>query len=275
MRIDSDNTAQCLDAPDARLVRYTASAFYNIGGTLYNASRPDQARPFVERACALTELAVQHAPSPASDVAALEEHHATVDDLRRQLPKRLELCALCLHAIGDKRAACNAYVKAVVAQGASGSRDVAATLATSPVHVAVERHAALYKLVSRATKLHCFDLLSAPLDASLASRLGASNEPPSVVAALLELQLYALKAFGARAEVSPVVDHIILDLLAVYEPAQHPLRRARCRVYQLERACCAAAPDVDACHVWLQEALSLCKSKVSYRASWAAPPSIS
>ena len=72
-------------------LRSVASAYYNIGGALFNAGKPEAAIRFVRRACEISQAAVGvwDRRDAASEV---KEGTATaVEDLRTHLPKRFEI----------------------------------------------------------------------------------------------------------------------------------------------------------------------------------------
>lgn len=91
-------------------IRYVVSALYKIGGTLYNASKPELAIKFIERACQLGSavIAVELAGGRDVDMNGEEDSERaarikSMEELRNYMPKRWELLALSYYAIGDKQ----------------------------------------------------------------------------------------------------------------------------------------------------------------------------
>lgn len=97
-----------IDKPDnLDSIRYVVSALYKIGGTLYNASKPESAIKFIQRACQLGRAViaveldgdVEMNGGDAVDSARIK----SMEELRTYMPKRWELLALAYHGIGDKQ----------------------------------------------------------------------------------------------------------------------------------------------------------------------------
>lgn len=73
-------------------IRYVVAAFYKIGGVLFNASKPESAIGFIQRACQIGRSALTH------DGISLGH-----GELRAVMPKRWELLALAYQSIGEKQ----------------------------------------------------------------------------------------------------------------------------------------------------------------------------
>ena len=112
--LTSSHEGLTIDKPEnLDSIRYVVSALYKIGGTLYNASKPESAIKFIQRACQLGR-AVIAVELDGGDVEMNGEEDAeasarikSMEELRNYMPKRWELLALSYHAIGDKQVSCN------------------------------------------------------------------------------------------------------------------------------------------------------------------------
>lgn len=80
-------------------LRSLVSTLYNIGGTLYNASRPESAIRFLQRSCTIGHAILGIDRSRWTDAAEI----GMIGDLNKHMPKRWELLALSYHATSDKR----------------------------------------------------------------------------------------------------------------------------------------------------------------------------
>lgn len=115
-----------LDLRAHHSIRSLASALYNIGGTLYNESKPESALRFVQRSCDLTKAATQSLDGHDDLAAAMDRltvkegklndsaeeasaRQEAVRDMTRHLSKRYELLALCHQAVGDKKVSLRSF----------------------------------------------------------------------------------------------------------------------------------------------------------------------
>lgn len=101
---DSVSLAMTVQAKQAiHPVRSLTSAFYNIGGTLYNASRPQSGIRFLQRSCDVGDAVLRYEQSTASLSERSSSDLESLAEIRRHMPKRWELLALSYHGIGEKR----------------------------------------------------------------------------------------------------------------------------------------------------------------------------
>lgn len=113
-------------------IRALSSAYYNLGGILYNAGVPENALAFAQRACDLGDAALESArtrdtiesrpselavsmsalaikddetesPSSSTDEERKKQVREAVSDLERLMSRRWDLLALTQRALGDKR----------------------------------------------------------------------------------------------------------------------------------------------------------------------------
>ncbi|GAA5958016.1 hypothetical protein JCM21900_004746 [Sporobolomyces salmonicolor] len=247
-------------------IRTLASTFYNIGGTLFNVQKPEAAVRFVQRACELGNEALVRAREEEREGEGAdglmeqmerlkldhavkedqkrdkdtEERKEAVRDLERLMARRWELLAVAQHAIGEKKAAYDAYVSAVLAQPVpildSLSRDASKT----PLAKLLDMHAPLYKLIQRLTRIATFDLLLPPSEISLSHSLSFPSGPtpsPAVRGVLLELQLAALDLTSEKLESQRAASAVLDALEDVYRAQDFPMRRARVLVRRMQQQC--------------------------------------
>jgi separase len=105
-------------------LRTLSSAYYNLGGTLFNAQQPDGAVRFCRQACEVSSAALRTARAEGGeredelvgklaglnleeggekDMKEKKEQQEAVRDLERLMARRWELLGLASHAVGDKK----------------------------------------------------------------------------------------------------------------------------------------------------------------------------
>ncbi|BGP62219.1 separin protein [Rhodotorula toruloides] len=253
-------------------VRTLTSAFYNIGGTLFNAGRPELAVNFVQRACDLSAKVLDQArrdgPLPSSSGYDHDELSSQLDklkldsgengkeekelrealqDFERLMSRPWELLAMTRYAMGDKRAAYDAYVAAVHAQPSAVLATIATAAGQQPLSEILSTHHSLYKQVERLTRLGAFDLLLQPALIPLGSTptlLPTSSQ--DVRGVLLEMQLAVLEAQTESQEGRAAAAALLEQLLAIYHADETPVRRARVLVKSLQQSCAGWQQDSEA-----------------------------
>ena len=120
-----------------------------------------------------------------------------------------------------------AYVSAMFSYAPQVFSDLAQSAATLPISTLLTREPALYKLIQRSTRLATFDLLLVGPANSLRGRMELAGFSSEVSATILELQLVSLETCLHKLEALQLVPTLLEDLLALYDPALHPMRRAR------------------------------------------------
>jgi len=88
----------------ANYTRCVSGAFYNLAGTLYQASRFGSAVPFLVESCTLGQKALQ-LPRAAQEVPN-ETREKEWMQLEEQLFRRWELLAVCYSKNGDRKVCC-------------------------------------------------------------------------------------------------------------------------------------------------------------------------
>ncbi|GAA5830726.1 hypothetical protein JCM11251_001054 [Rhodosporidiobolus azoricus] len=250
-------------------LRTLSSGYYNLGGSLFNASQPEAAVRFVKRACDVASAAWNAgrkegmvgqveageggdgmvevlgrlnlgAGKPENDRKEEKDKREAVRDMERLMSRRWELLALSAHAIGDKKTAHSAYLSALVSQPSSVLRTLSSSTAQLPPYALClapsAPHAELYKLAQRATRIGVFDLLLPPTEIPLVHGQEAQRLEREVQGVLLEMQLGALLSYGVEKVESSKAALAILDacLDGVYEAeGEMPLRRARVLVAKM------------------------------------------
>ena len=91
---DADN--EIIDM--ANYMRCVSGAFYNLAGTLFQATRYGAAVPFLKESCALGGKALR-LPRPVSKSANVKEWQ----QLEEQLFRRWELLGACYQKNGDRK----------------------------------------------------------------------------------------------------------------------------------------------------------------------------
>ncbi|GAA5868801.1 hypothetical protein JCM1840_005124 [Sporobolomyces johnsonii] len=249
-------------------IRTLASTLYNIGGTLFNVQKPEAAVRFVQRACELGSEALARAREEEGEGEGedglmeqmgrlkldhegkedekrrkdKEERKEAVRDLERLMARRWELLAIAQHAIGEKKAAYDAYVSAVRAQPNSILDSLSRDASTTPLSKLVDMHASLYKLIQRLTRIATFDLLLPPSHISLSYSLSPPSAPtpapsPAVQGILLELQLAAIDLTSEKLESQRAASAVLDALEGVYRAQEFPMRRARVLVRRMQQQC--------------------------------------
>ncbi|GAA5908652.1 hypothetical protein JCM5296_006001 [Sporobolomyces johnsonii] len=249
-------------------IRTLASTLYNIGGTLFNVQKPEAAVRFVQRACELGSEALARAREEGAEGEGddglleqmgrlkldhegkedekrrkdKEERKEAVRDLERLMARRWELLALAQHAVGEKKAAYDAYVSAVRAQPASLLESLSQDASKTPLSKLVDMHASLYKLIQRLTRIATFDLLLPPSHISLSYSLSPPSAltpapSPAVQGILLELQLAAIDLTSERLESQRAAIAVLDALESVYRAQEFPMRRARVLVRRMQQQC--------------------------------------
>ncbi|GAA5940472.1 hypothetical protein JCM1841_001027 [Sporobolomyces salmonicolor] len=247
-------------------IRTLASTLYNIGGTLFNVQKPEAAVRFVQRACDLGNEALVRAREEEGEGKGAdglmeqmerlkldhavkedqkrdkdtEERKEAVRDLERLMARRWELLAVAQHAIGEKKAAYDAYVSAVLAQPVSILDSLSQDASKTPLSKLLDMHAPLYKLIQRLTRIATFDLLLPPSQISLSYSLSPPSGPtpsPAVRGVLLELQLAALDLTSEKLESQRAASAVLDALEDVYRAQDFPMRRARVLIRRMQQQC--------------------------------------
>ncbi|BGP15795.1 separin protein [Rhodosporidiobolus nylandii] len=252
-------------------LRTLSSAFYNLGGTLFNSSLPDAAVRFCRLSCAVSSAAIARAREEGllseageealedaiarltveekvgKDAKAEKEKRDAMRDLQKLAARRSELLALAAHAVGDKKSAYESYVSAVLSQPTSVISTLAADSARLPLSTLLTSHASLNKLIQRLTRLGVFDLLLPSTSIPINSAAASDDLPCAVRGFLLEAQLAALESSASpdRPEARKASFAILAGLEEVYGRDEFPLRRARVLVKKMQVLCAGGSASRD------------------------------
>lgn len=275
--LDSIPEDSFLAEPDNEIVdvanytRCVSGAFYNVAGSLYQATRYGNAVPFLKESCALGSKAL-HLRRPVSK----SKNEKEWQQLEEQLFRRWELLAVCYSKNGDRKVGVlglvstithlkcgqnsyNALLQAIHTFPffSSGLMAQCDTLAPDALFGqsagSVVRQ--LVSLVDRVSYLGTCELLLPTQEVSLKSALNCSITPPTshdgnitivdprIVGALLERQLDSLEPSRSKEGVRAVLVQLLRDVLDVYRvedatSSQNgmPMRRARVLVRCMEFA---------------------------------------
>ncbi|KAM0787440.1 hypothetical protein ACM66B_003520 [Microbotryomycetes sp. NB124-2] len=257
-------------------IKSLASTWFNVGGILFNASKPEHAVRFVQRSCELTDQMLRLDEALESVVVEGMRNISIKDDtedlrqskdeamreLRRHSVKRWELLGMCRHAIGDKKLALAAFEQAVFASATIDAPELEKTTTTKkfsgPTRLS-EQFPTLYRLVHRSTKLATFELLHDAKDVGLFARATSHDVPRKVAALLLEMQAHCLTVHVDRAEACDAISAIVRSLLDEYVAAKEPLRRARVLLWQMQTRLVGESSDESQALRLAEEVRSLCE----------------
>ncbi|KAI5475793.1 cysteine-type endopeptidase, separase [Pseudohyphozyma bogoriensis] len=246
-----------LTKSNAHAVRLVASAYYNVGGMLFNDGRVEAAGRFGRRAAEFGRAC--GADEEGMEVDGEEEDGEVRDakrDLREHAGKRWELVGLAAAGVGDKQSAYEAYVSAVTTQPPSTFTALSSTLPALLPHSSPLSK--LYQLVQRVTRLGTYDLLKTE---SLKEALEDAGRSGLEVAGALEMQLVALEGVVERREGRVMVGVLVEELLKVYSVKRWPLRRARTLVRKMQHQCSLGGSSrdlsVEACAAEIEKLCSL------------------
>ncbi|GAA6027635.1 hypothetical protein JCM8097_007957 [Rhodosporidiobolus ruineniae] len=236
-------------------LRTLASAFYNLGGTLFNAQMPDSAVRFCRRACEVATAALERGRGEGLLSCAAEgedgleegmrrltvgeengdgkgekerkEKVEALKDLDRLMARRWELLGLASHAVGDKKSAFDAYSASALSQPQAALATLSADAARLSLSDLTAAHPALSKLTHRLTRLGVFDLLLPASSIPLSSSPSFAALPAAARGALLELQLAALLPSADKPDARRAALAVIGALEETYDAGEYPVRRAK------------------------------------------------
>ncbi|KZT24871.1 hypothetical protein NEOLEDRAFT_1134566 [Neolentinus lepideus HHB14362 ss-1] len=217
----------------ANYVRCVSGAFYNTAATLYQANRHASAIRFLQPGCELGEKAL-HLRWKGNGEDAEQKQEESWRQLEEQMYRRWELLGVCYSKIGERKLAHDAFVECIKAFSFSSTPFVQLTK-SGPCGSAFEATAndkQLGIIVDRVTYMATCELFRQPADISLKRVLSSNNG--DIVGAILERQIASLDASRWKEGVVGVVETILADALAVYEPQTRPIRRARVLLQCLE-----------------------------------------
>ncbi|KAL0960162.1 hypothetical protein HGRIS_011797 [Hohenbuehelia grisea] len=250
-----ENQRLGIDKPN--YLRCVSGAFHNLGGTLYQSERYGTAVRFLKEACSVgvRALAGRHSDVALSQSGKGKERAVEVeknDDVWKQLEdqlfRRCELLGVCYSKMGDRKAAHGAFVEAVRHFPYQSSGFTQLCCARGGVFDASPALKQLGVIIDRVTYLGTFELFQEPKQISLVTLASIQRDSPGssspssdhyitdplVLGAILEHQLVCLDGNRSKEGSSVVMRRVLEDLLGLYSPQRHPLRRARVLVKCLE-----------------------------------------
>ncbi|KAH8113830.1 peptidase family C50-domain-containing protein [Phellopilus nigrolimitatus] len=241
-----------LDA-QANYTRCLAGAFANVAGGLYRTERHSFAIRFLLQACPLSLRAstlhdeVRSRESKGGKGKAREEPEKDQEiwkTHRAHVYRRWELLGACYTKTGDRKLAYNAFVQGVGSYPfEDGLALTGAADAGADETFASEAQRPLASAIDRLTHLGAVELYLPAEKVSLLQPLRARGVSPLALGAVLMRQVHSLAEHRAKPAVRIIVEAILKDLLAVYEPTRHAVRRARVLILVLENAYFGAADE--------------------------------
>ncbi|GAA5982183.1 hypothetical protein JCM10908_004771 [Rhodotorula pacifica] len=257
-------TSSAIDLDLHYSIRAVSSAFYNLGGILYNAGVPENGLAFAQRACNLADAALQAAHAQglliperselAQSMSALslsegepklrskeladelEQRREAMADLDRLMSRRWDLLALTQRALGDKRASYQASLASVLAHPRALFKSIGQAAASEPISSIAQAQPTLYSAIVRLTRLGTFDLLLPSNSLPLSRAARASSLDGSTMGALLEMQTLALQPYIDTEEGRQAAIAVVCEAVEHYNRDSTPIRRARMLVEKLRLA---------------------------------------
>ncbi|GAA6018536.1 hypothetical protein JCM11491_006438 [Sporobolomyces phaffii] len=250
-----------------------ASVFYNIAARLFSASRGDGAVRFSQQACLLTRevleafaeregrgkdnlaqtmkgLEISEDTSKISEGQKVSEEEERERDkredrerIRRDLEKtagrRWELLGLAHHVVGDRKAAYEAYLSAILAQPPLLFAQLRNDCSQQPLSTLLDSYGPLYKLVERATRISTFDLLLPPREVSFGHHISTLLQPlpAELQGILLEFQLHSFDQVLEQPSSQRAAAAVLASLDQVYSAKEYPIRRARILARTMQQSC--------------------------------------
>ncbi|KAK4048368.1 separin protein [Microbotryomycetes sp. JL221] len=231
-------------------IKFLASSSYNVGGMLFNASKPEAAIQFVQQSCDLTKAAAAGDEEDDDDEAIVDNFQKlsiqddneegrksrseSIKDIQRHAAKRWELLALCRHSIGDRKLALEAFRAAILAQALNEAEGLAQDFIKNPASELSESRPFLFRLVQRFTKLATVELLFDSDTISLFTEATANQLDQKAAALLVEMQVLSLQTHVDKPEAQAAVAKLAQELSMEYSVLDSSMRRARVLLWQLE-----------------------------------------
>ncbi|KAF9070318.1 peptidase family C50-domain-containing protein [Rhodocollybia butyracea] len=212
-------------------VRCISGAFYNVGGTLYQAGRYSSAIPFLKEGYRLGEIAL-------SEYDQIKDQPGTKPDpwtqLKEQLWRRSQLLAVCYMKIGDRRPAFDSFIQSVHAFPYAifvGHIDQIPFGKILDLSNTVKE---LRSIIEKLTHLGACELMLPASNISLKSNGLPENTDVAVTAILMEWQIESLGSSHWKEGIRDVVVSLLSETLGIYREGCMPVRALRVLVKALE-----------------------------------------
>ncbi|KAJ3998053.1 cysteine peptidase C50 [Lentinula boryana] len=213
-------------------IRCTSGAFYNLGGTLYQAGRYSSAIPFLKEGCRLAIAALVECNTDETQFDQTDKLNPWLQ-LKGQLWRRFQLLAVCFINIGDRRAAFNSFVQSVLNFPYSAFADVDKVAFHEIVNLSPSVKE-LRGVIDKLTHLGACDLMLSAGDISLQSVDLHRSINSSVIGVLLEWQVQSLDSVRWKEGVRDILVCLLKESLHVYQKEHMPIRSLRIFVKILE-----------------------------------------
>ncbi|KAJ3737449.1 cysteine peptidase C50 [Lentinula guzmanii] len=206
-------------------IRCTSGAFYNLGGTLYQAGRYSSAIPFLKEGCRLAIAALVECNTDETQFDQTDKLNPW-SQLKGQLWRRFQLLAVCFINIGDRRAAFNSFVQSVLNFPYSAFADVDKVAFGEIVNLSPSVKE-LRSVIDKLTHLGACDLMLSAGDISMQSVDLHKSMNSSVIGVLLEWQVYSLDSVRWKKGVRDILVCLLKESLHVYQKEHMPIRSLR------------------------------------------------
>ncbi|KAJ3742013.1 cysteine peptidase C50 [Lentinula detonsa] len=206
-------------------IRCTSGAFYNLGGTLYQAGRYSSAIPFLKEGCRLAIAALVECNTDETQFDQTDKLNPW-SQMKGQLWRRFQLLAVCFLNIGDRRAAFNSFVQSVLNFPYSAFADVDKVAFREIVNLSpfVKE---LRGVIDKLTHLGACDLMLSAGDISMQSVDLHKSINTSVIGVLLEWQVHSLDSVRWKEGVRDILGCLLKESLHLYQKEHMPIRSLR------------------------------------------------
>ncbi|KAF8831565.1 hypothetical protein HHX47_DHR1000449 [Lentinula edodes] len=225
-------TSRCPERSE--FIRCTSGAFYNIGGTLYQAGRYSSAIPFLKEGCRLgTAALVERDKGSKGEVDIPDAKTNSWLPLKEQLWRRFQLLAVCFMKIGDRRPAFDSFVKSVRYFPYSAFENVDKVSFGEIIGISPTVKE-LRGVIEKLTRLGTYELMLSAADVSLKSTELHSNIGTSVMGILMEWQVQSLEMSRSKEGAREVLPVLLKEILHIYRQESMPIRSLRVFAKALE-----------------------------------------
>lgn len=242
-------TSRCPERSE--FIRCTSGAFYNIGGTLYQAGRYSSAIPFLKEGCRLGIAAlIERDNGYKGEVDIPDAKTNSWLQLKEQLWRRFQLLAVCFMKIGDRRVsilqcfpidcltyptqpAFDNFVKSVRYFPYSAFENVDKVSFGEIIGISPTVKE-LRGVIEKLTRLGTFELMLSAADVSLKSPELHSSIGTSVMGILMEWQVQSLEMSRLKEGAREVLPVLLKEILHIYRQESMPIRSLRVFAKALE-----------------------------------------
>ncbi|KIO19106.1 hypothetical protein M407DRAFT_31256 [Tulasnella calospora MUT 4182] len=231
----------------AETLRSISAAFHNAAALLINGGKEAASASFWNHAAKIGQEALachdsaSKVPEPDGQPVEKQELEAWTVLRDRHIPSRLELLGYALARSGERRAAYDAYVRALSATPRSSLDKLVAASRSQPVRSVIQSEPKLAALLEKLTSLATYDLFllrdGGADSGTLRRPLEQAGIPLEVVGTILEYQVLILDPVIHKEDAATAVRTLLKELKDIYSGVgEYPIRRARVLLRMLEYA---------------------------------------